>query len=148
MPNDSRIPIDTIERLYSASELRRWSLGQRSAVAYRRLQESLVRLVRSGGHLVTGTDSPAVPYGYGLHLELQLLADSGIPNDHVLRIATAEGALALGLDGQLGTLEAGKLADFVVLTGNPLQRIADTQSITAVVKAGVWMDQSELLNRR
>ena len=60
--------------------------------------------------------------------------DAGIANDQILRMATAEGALALGLEQQIGTLEEGKLADFVVLDGDPLAHIADTLRIVAVVK--------------
>jgi imidazolonepropionase-like amidohydrolase len=88
-----------------------------------------------------------VPYGYGIHTELALLAAAGIPNDQVLRLATAGSALALGLGQALGTIEAGKLADFVVVTGDPLARIADSASIIAIVRAGVWLTREELLER-
>jgi len=111
------------------------------------LQDTIARLVRGGGHVATGTDSPVVPYGYGLHLELELLADAGIPNDQIVRLATAEGAMALGLDRQLGTLEAGKLADFIVLDGDPLSRISDALSIVATVKGGIWLDRDRLVER-
>jgi imidazolonepropionase-like amidohydrolase len=86
-----------------------------------------------------------VPYGLGLHLELALLGRAGIANDQVLRIATAEGALALGLEQQIGTLEEGKLADFVVLDGDPLAHLTDTLKIVAVAKGGVWHDRQDLL---
>jgi len=76
-----------------------------------------------------------------------MLAAAGIPNDQVLRIATAEGALALGLERQLGTLEEGKLADFVVVDGDPLARLADSEKVTAVIKSGVWLDRQTLLAR-
>ena len=83
-----------------------------------------------------GSDAPAVPYGLGVHFELGLLAAAGLPNDQALRIATAEGALALGLERQIGTLEEGKIADFVVIDGDPLERLTDTLRITAVVRVG------------
>jgi imidazolonepropionase-like amidohydrolase len=60
-------------------------------------------------------------------------------------MATAEGALALGLERQIGTLEEGKLADFVVLEGDPLTHIGDTLRIVAVAKGGVWHDRATLL---
>jgi imidazolonepropionase-like amidohydrolase len=60
-------------------------------------------------------------------------------------MATIEGALALGLEAELGTIEEGKLADFVVLDGDPLADIAATIAIDAVVKGGVWYDRSALL---
>lgn len=109
------------------------------------LAETLARLVRGGGHVALGSDAPAVPYGSGVHIELEMLAAAAIPNDQVLRIATAEGALALGLERQLGTLEEGKLADFVVIDGDPLARLADSVKITAVIKNGVWLDRQTLL---
>jgi len=86
-----------------------------------------------------------VPYGLGVHFDLGLIAGAGIPNDQALRIATAEGALALGLERQIGTLEEGKIADFVVIDGDPLERLADTLRITAVVRGGVWIDRATLL---
>jgi imidazolonepropionase-like amidohydrolase len=102
-------------------------------------------LIRAGGRVAIGSDAPAVPWGVGVHLELALLADAGIPNDQVLRMATIEGALALGLESQLGTLEEGKLADFVVLDGDPLADVAATRKIVAVAKGGVWHDRGTLV---
>lgn len=116
-----------------------------STAALAALEATLGRLVRGGGHVATGSDAPAVPYGSGVHVELEMLAAAGIPNDQVLRIATAEGALALGLERQLGTLEDGKLADFIVVDGDPLARLADIAKISAVVKNGVWLDRQTLL---
>ncbi|WP_428100039.1 amidohydrolase family protein [Candidatus Rariloculus sp.] len=138
-----------LRQLYSSSELRRWAPAPEggSSTLLRPLQNTMARLVRSGGHAPTGTDAPAVPYGHGLHMELEMLADAGIAPAQILRLATAEGALALGLDRQLGTLEQGKLADFVVVDGDPLVSISDARSVTAVVKGGVWHTQSELLER-
>ena len=127
------------------SDSRRWSgiaIGSNPASG---LQQTVARLIRAGGRVAIGTDAPAIPYGLGVHLELALLTQAGIPNDQILRIASAEGAIALGLEQQIGTLEDGKLADFVVLSGDPLARIADSLTITAVVKAGVWHDRVDLL---
>jgi Tol biopolymer transport system component len=109
------------------------------------LQATVARLVRGGGRVAIGSDAPAVPYGLGVHWELALLSAAGISNDQVLRLATAEGALALGLEQQIGTLEEGKLADFVVIDGDPLERLGDVENITAVVKGGLWLERSMLL---
>ena len=62
-----------------------------------------------------------------------------------MRICTMHGAYASFEEGIKGSLTAGKLADFVILDGNPLVRITDTQSVTAVVKGGVWLSRGELL---
>ena len=137
----------TLRQLFTAAQLQRWSQRRDDMPepSIRPLQQFLLQLVRRGGHVAIGSDAPAVPYGYGALHEMELLADAGIPNDQVLRIASAEGAIALGLGRQLGTLEAGKLADFVVLDGDPLADIGDVQRIVAVVKGGVWLSRKQLL---
>jgi Tol biopolymer transport system component len=133
------------ERLFSPAERSLFEAAAPDTTAVPALEQTVARLVRAGGHVAVGSDAPSVPYGAGVHRELALLAAAGIPNDQVLRLATAEGALALGLERQIGTVEAGKLADFVVLDGDPLERITDTLKITAVVKNGVWIDRGRLL---
>ena len=130
---------------YHADERSGW---QQTSVARERvlsLQQTVAELVRAGGGVAAGSDAPAVPYGLGLHAELALLREAGLANDQVLRLATAGAALALGLEKDLGTLEVGKLADFVVLSGDPLRRITDSLRIEAVVKGGVWLDRQQLM---
>jgi hypothetical protein len=131
--------------LFTPAEQAAWQRPDTPPVSIRALEATVARLVRAGGRVSVGSDSPAVPYGLGLHLELALLARAGIATDQVLRMATAEGALALGLERQIGTLEEGKLADFVVLEGDPLTHIGDTLRIVAVAKGGVWHDRATLL---
>lgn len=131
--------------LFTPAERAAWGRPDSLGVAVPTLERTIARLVRAGGRVGVGSDAPAVPYGLGVHLELALLARAGIANDQVLRMATAEGALALGVEQQIGTLEEGKLADFVVLDGDPLAHIADTLRIVAVVKGGAWHDRRSLL---
>jgi hypothetical protein len=131
--------------LFTEAERSRWAAAGPAGDAVPRLAETVVRFVRAGGRVAIGTDAPGVPYGLGVHYELALLSSAGIPNDQALRLATAEGALALGLEQQLGTLDDGKLADFVVLDGDPLERLTDTLRVKAVVKGGRWFERAELL---
>ena len=131
---------------YRSYERSGWQNAGADRDALPALQQTIANLVRAGGRVTTGSDSPAVPYGLGLHAELALLAEAGLANDQVLRLTTADAALTLGLERDLGTLEPGKLADFVVLSGDPLSRITDTLRIEATVKNGIWRDRSELLN--
>jgi hypothetical protein len=75
-------------------------------------------------------------YGLDAHWELQLLAKSGFTPAQVLEISTIKGATHQGLDAQIGSIEAGKLADLVVLEANPLERIENAGRIRYVVKNG------------
>jgi hypothetical protein len=136
---------DDAYALFTPVEQAVWERPDALGSAIPALQRTVARLIRAGGRVGVGSDAPAVPYGLGVHLELALLAQAGIANDQVLRMATAEGALALGLERELGTLEPGKIADFVVIDGDPLTRIADTLRIVAVVNGGVWQARSALV---
>lgn len=131
--------------LFTPAEQAAWGRPDALAAAVPGIERTIARLVRAGGRVGVGSDAPAVPYGLGVHLELALLARAGIANDQVLRMATAEGALALGLEQQIGTLEDGRLADFVVLEGDPLAHVGDTLRIVAVAKGGTWYPRASLL---
>lgn len=103
-----------------------------------------------GEPLITlGTDHPSwgeFLSGFAAHRELHALALSGIPAAAALRIGTINGARALGLADRLGTLEAGKLADLFVVSGNPLEDIRNTRNVRLVIKAGVRYDPERLLD--
>ena len=133
--------------LFTPVEQAAWAREGLATAALPALQDTVARLIRAGGRVAAGSDAPTIPYGLGLHLELALLSSAGLSNDQVLRVGTAEGALALGIERDVGTLEEGKLADFVVLDGDPLDRISDTLRIVAVAKGGVWYDRAALLRR-
>lgn len=102
-----------------------------------------------GGHLITmGTDHPSTGEffsPFSVHRELALFVKSGIPEAAVLRFATINAARALRVDGDLGTIEAGKIADLVILEGNPLEDIRNTRNARMVFKDGVAYDPAELL---
>jgi hypothetical protein len=135
----------SLAALFSPGELGVWMRGDSiDPRVIAPLTATVARIVRGSGRVTIASDAPAVPYGYGVHAELALLAAAGIPNDQVLRIASAGGAIALGLGRELGTLETGKLADFVVVRGDPLARIADSATIIATVRGGVWVPREEL----
>jgi imidazolonepropionase-like amidohydrolase len=102
-----------------------------------------------GRDLITlGTDHPS--WGeyltpFSVNRELLSLSLSGIPNAVVLRIATINSARAMGLGDRLGTIEAGKWADLVVVRGNPLQDIRRVRLPRLVVKAGRVYDPVALM---
>ena len=92
------------------------------------------------GHLITlGTDHPS--WGeylapFGVHRELQAFVRAGIPEGAALRIATINGARAVGMGDRLGTLEVGKWADLFVVRGNPLDDIRNTRNVEWVMVRG------------
>ena len=135
---------EALRRLFTAEERSAWQRRGR-ATELDGLERTVAALVRSGARVTAGSDAPRVPYGLGLHAELSLMTEAGLPNDQVLRLATGEGALALGMERDLGTIEAGKLADLVIVDGNPLVTMRDTLEIVAVVVDGVWYGRDGLL---
>ena len=111
------------------------------------LQKTLKALVVAGAHVTTGTDSPFVPYGLSLHTELQSFVGGGLSPYEALRSATLWAAEAVGVASDLGSIEPGKLADLVVVTGDPLTRIEDARRVEVVVKNGTVYTIDQLLTR-
>ena len=87
---------------------------------------------------MAGTDTPIgyLTPGYSLHKELELLSEAGLSNLEVLKSATITPAEFFGIEDQMGTIEVGKLADLVILNGNPLESISNTQNIHKVIAKG------------
>ena len=111
-------------------------------------QERLVAaIVKAGGRVIAGTDSPINPYGLSLLLELEHYVRGGLSPAEAIRTATAVPAEAMGLGADLGTVEAGKLADLVVVDGNPLTNITDLRRTRRVIRDGVVHEVDALLQR-
>jgi imidazolonepropionase-like amidohydrolase len=106
------------------------------------LLEGDLKLVRAmhkaGVRLLAGTDTtaPLVVPGFALHEELALLVKAGLTPAVALQSATLGPAQCLKMDDRLGTIEAGKLADLVLLSKNPLDDISNTRSIEVVIAGG------------
>ena len=95
--------------------------------------------VKAGGRVVAGTDTAqqfVVP-GASLHRELELYVAAGLTPAQALRSATADAASLLGIAARAGTIEVGKDADLVLLSGDPLTDIRVTRRILNVVRLGV-----------
>lgn len=105
--------------------------------AYRAALPALLALIKAlheaGVTLIPGTDSVA---GYELHHELELYVRAGIPPAEVLRMATLTSAQVIGQSGERGVLAPGKLADLILVNGDPSTHIADIRNVELVMKGG------------
>jgi imidazolonepropionase-like amidohydrolase len=118
----------------------------RAQAAWPKMLALVARMQRESVHLTTGSDvaSPWVIPGVALHQELALLVSAGIAPVEVLRMATRNGAQALGLLGETGTVEPGKRADLVVLEADPLRDIRNSRRIRHVILGGRMFRPDEL----
>ena len=110
--------------------------------AFVELSEFVKDLVEEGG--IAGVGSHGQFEGVGYHWELWSMASGGISNHDMLKVATIQGAYAIGLDKELGSIEKGKLADLVILNKDPLDEIRNTNSIEMVMKNGRMYDGDNL----
>ncbi len=117
--------------------------------AFRQVQDFVKTMHDAGVRIALGTDSgtPNVPMGWGVHHELELYVEAGLTPMDALVAATATSAslTATGGEAEFGTLEAGKIADLVVLDGDPLEDIRNTLRIDRVMKSGEWVQREGLL---
>jgi imidazolonepropionase-like amidohydrolase len=96
---------------------------------------------------LAGTDTPAgvdVIPGISLHLELQRFVAAGFTPLEALQTATVNPAKFYNRTGEMGTIEAGKLADLVILEANPLEQVANTRKIAGVIADGRYISKQEL----
>lgn len=115
--------------------VRGWLLTERTQSA-----RTLKRLTDLGGLVSIGAHGNGVP-GLALHWELwALVLYGGMDPYDALRAATLNGARKLSLDADLGSIEAGKVADLVVLNSNPLENIRNSTDIRYVIKGGFVYD--------
>jgi imidazolonepropionase-like amidohydrolase len=112
-----------------------------------RLVGNLKRLQEAGVCIAAGTDAGNIGtlHGPSFHREFELMRDAGLTPKQVLRAATIGAARVMGREAALGTLEAGKVADLLVLDADPLADVANLRRIARVVKGGVALDPKALL---
>jgi hypothetical protein len=113
--------------------------------AYHDAFPAMLRLLKAiydaGVTIIPGTDALA---GYTLHHELELYARAGIPPAEILRIATWTPALVMGADKDRGVIAPGKLADMILVDGDPTKNIQDINKITTVIKGGKVYDPAAI----
>jgi imidazolonepropionase-like amidohydrolase/Tol biopolymer transport system component len=106
------------------------------------IAEGCTKIVRAGGKC--GLGSHGQLQGIGAHWEIWALQSGGLTEHETLRAITLHGAEAIGLAQDLGSIEAGKLADILVLDENPLEDIRNTDSLRYVMKNGELFEAATL----
>lgn len=112
---------------------------ERKIKAFATAKKNLRKLDSAGVKIAMGTDSGAQPVraqGFSEHRELQLMTAAGIPVVKAIGYASRNGAALLGIDGQTGTLQPGKKADFMILEADPQLDVRATQNISGIWKNG------------
>jgi imidazolonepropionase-like amidohydrolase/Tol biopolymer transport system component len=106
------------------------------------LAKSVKEIVRAGGKAQLGAHGQL--QGLGAHWELWMLQQGGLTPLEAIRCGTLNGAWYLGMDKDLGSLEAGKLADLMVMDRNPIENIRNTESISYVMINGVLFETKNM----
>ena len=130
LKNKKRTKIETFEKIYQVK------------------QKTIKAFYDAGGKITLGTDhfsdGSYLP-GFGIHRELDAFVRSGIQPVDAIRIGTINGAKAMGIDKDHGSIVPGKFGDLYVIKGNPLKQIRNTRNGLWVVKQGVQYSCQELM---
>jgi Tol biopolymer transport system component/imidazolonepropionase-like amidohydrolase len=137
-------PLPVVARLSDLATGQATPAGDRAIRGY---EMTLKSIAAAGGRIIAGTDSPIIPYGLGLHVELESYVHAGLTPFQTLQTATINAAQALGLGDELGTIEPGKIADLTFLGDDPLADIKNTRDVRRVMKGGRVFTLVDLLSR-
>lgn len=116
------------------------------------LRQNLKRLHEAGVWIVLGSDTPSAGTGTGVllglasQLELTLMVEAGLTMTEALQTATLNSARMVGLEKDLGSIEAGKLADLLILDADPLKDSGNIRTIHRIIKGGKLYNPTDLLN--
>ena len=113
------------------------------------MADNLRRVYATGATIVVGTDAgnPLTFHGASIFSELEAMQAAGLPAADVIVMTTRNGAQAMGRSKDFGTLEAGKLADLVVLAEDPRRDVRAFRSLTHVMRGGRIYEQAALAQR-
>ena len=103
---------------------------------FKMLQEFARKFAAAGGKIHSGSDPNHVVPGYAIHAELQMLIEAGLKPEQAIRTASLNVAEAWGKEKDSGSVEKGKVADLILINGDPLKNISDTQRIEMVFSEG------------
>ena len=149
------LAMDTLNPLYRALlgefAVKRWLQADAGQAEWNRkvldyLMHIVQRLDEEGVTLALGSDGGTMymPPGSSTHRELALMHEAGLAHATVLRTATINAARTLGIADDYGSIEAGKVADLVLVGGNPLEDLGVLEQPQAVIKAGQWLSEEDL----
>jgi len=130
-----RLPVQVRRGLYAGNLPIQPGDDEKFRASWKRTMELVHAMWAAGIPIEAGTDAFA---GFSLQRELELDAEAGIPAASVLRLATLGAARIMGMDKDLGLVRPGKLADLVLIDGDPTKEISDVR------KVGVTYDPVEL----
>jgi imidazolonepropionase-like amidohydrolase len=118
-------------------------------VLFKKEMKFEVDFARAGGLLLAGLDPTGyggVIAGFGDQREVELLVEAGFTPIEAIQIATSNGAKFLGQIDQIGTIEAGKAADLIVIHGDPSSDIKEIEKVEIVFKDGIGFDSAKLID--
>ena len=93
-----------------------------------------MRIVLGSHSMITYAET-----GWAYQREMELFAESGLTNSQIIVAATMESARFFRIADRVGSIEKGKIADLVLIKGNPLKNISDARNIHKVMLNGVWV---------
>ena len=151
----------TLRRAFNPDALAKWDDPQQRAdvvealdfedrkAAFRQVLEFVKTIHDAGITVALGNDAGTanVPFGWGMHHEMELYVEAGLTPMQAIVSATATGSGQMPPVGEaeFGTLQAGKIADLVILDADPLVDIRNTLEIDKVMRLGEWVDRTVLL---
>jgi len=141
-PVASHMPPD-IQRVFhqGAMDIPDDATAARYKASFEKMVEFVGRLYRAGVPLVAGTDGWA---GFTLHSELALYVRAGLTPAQALQVATRNAAMYTRTAGERGSVAAGKLADLVLVDGDPTTDIADLRKVALVITQGQLLVPAEV----
>lgn len=135
-----RMPSDLISPAWAYRSLE----GNGAEIAL--MQQNLMAVFEAGGRIATATDAgnPMTLHGPSIYREMEMMQAAGLSPQAVIEMSTRGGAVAMGAEDEFGQIEAGFVADLIVLSEDPREDVRNFRSLTHVMRAGVLRAQSEL----
>ncbi len=134
-------------RLFTTAEQQSWRTSwPRAQAGWRAPLTDPNRFLGAGGRIILGSGAPRTPPGLGLHAQMQTLAARSIQPFQILKMAGPDAARVLGHGATQGILQPGRVADLVVIDGDPLTDIRAATAIVGTMVDGRYFDRSDLVS--